>query len=99
MEYKRVFNAEPKKFHIYTFRKTMIQELLLRWAMGAMDLLFKDMMIGSVCFVMLKCKPEQSVKTQEGGQMKDFPVIGMWFKYRFILIKYIEQNVNQMFLF
>lgn len=44
--------------------------------MGAMDLLLKDM-IGSVCFVMLKCKPEQSVKTQEGGQMKDFPVIGM----------------------
>lgn len=29
-EYKRVFNAEPKKFHIYTFRKTMIQELLRR---------------------------------------------------------------------
>lgn len=84
MEYKRVFNAEPKKFHIYTFRKTMIQELLLRWVMGAMDLLLKDMMIGSVCFVMLKCKPEQSVKTQEGGQMKDFPVIGMWLKYRFI---------------
>lgn len=47
--------------------------------MGAMDLLLKDMMIGSICFVMLKCKPdlEQSVKTQEGGQMKDFPVIGM----------------------
>lgn len=45
--------------------------------MGAMDLLFKDIMIGSVCFVMLKCKPEQSVKTQEGGQMKDLPVIGM----------------------
>lgn len=86
MEYKKVFNAEPKKFHIYTFRKTMIQELLLRWAMGAMDLLLKDMMIGSICFVMLKCKPdlEQSVKTQEGGQMKDFPVIGMWFQYRFI---------------
>lgn len=84
MEYKKVFNAEPKKFHIYTFRKTMIQELLLRWAMGAMDLLFKDMMIGSVCFVMLKCKPEQSVKTLEGVQMKDFPVIGMWFQYRFI---------------
>lgn len=30
-----------------------------------------------ICFVMLKCKPEQSVKTQEGGQMKDFPVIGL----------------------
>lgn len=45
--------------------------------MGAMDPLLKDMMIGSICFVMLKCKPEQSVKTLEGDQMKDFPVIGM----------------------